>query len=99
MSAPASRRVVGRSPSGDFPSLLEDIGRLRRDLTAMKDELSRARAEIARLEDEVSRGIPKPALSVSLGELRRQVSFFCHPDRGGDVALMAQLNALFDELE
>jgi hypothetical protein len=36
---------------------------------------------------------------MKLRALRRQVSFHCHPDRGGDERLMQSLNALFDYLE
>ncbi len=31
--------------------------------------------------------------------LRRQIVFYCHPDRGGDAILMRKLNAFFDALE
>jgi hypothetical protein len=36
---------------------------------------------------------------MKLRALRRQVSFYCHPDRGGDDRVMQSLNALFDYLE
>jgi hypothetical protein len=37
--------------------------------------------------------------SLSLHELRRRLSFYCHPDRGGDPRVMQSINVLFDYLD
>ena len=82
------------------PSLTETIGKLWSEFSSMKQQLQQAHREINRLKNELSKTPghrAKPELD--LASLRRRVAFYCHPDRGGDTALMSALNGLFDYLE
>jgi hypothetical protein len=58
---------------------------------------------VRQLADEIrrlrKRERPSHFGSLSLRELRRRLSFYCHPDRGGDHKLMQSINVLFDYLE
>ena len=36
--------------------------------------------------------------TIDLPGLRRDVAFYCHPDRGGDGNVMRRVNLLFDSL-
>jgi hypothetical protein len=83
------------------PSLSETVGAFCRDLLRLRSELDDAHTEIRRLRAKL--GLrpsgPRTVISLRLRALRRQVSFHCHPDRGGDENLMKKVNALFDYLE
>jgi hypothetical protein len=82
-------------------SLAETVGAFRRDMVRLRAELQEAHREIGRLKRELGQvpAAPPVAGKTKLRVLRRQVSFYCHPDRGGDENLMKSLNALFDYLE
>ncbi len=60
----------------------------------LRDDLQAARWRIAQLEQQAARR--RPVVDMTL---RRDTAFYCHPDRGGNVELMARLHALFDTLE
>lgn len=82
------------------PSLAGAIMRLNAELVRMKSELNAATSEIIRLRRRLLRQPQRGALGAfDLGELRRGVAFYCHPDRAGDAQLMSRLNTLFDLLE
>lgn len=53
----------------------------------MRSELQIARAQVMQLQ----RKCP-----VDVKALRRTAAFHCHPDRGGNLQLMQDLNVLFD---
>lgn len=80
-------------------SLGDTIARLWTEFTNVKRRLSEAHSEIHRLKDQLARQRPSVQPGLDFGALRRRVAFYCHPDRGGDVALMSELNNLFDVLE
>lgn len=82
-------------------SLTSVIARVHQDMLDLKQQLDEAHMEIGRLRQQLTgrRGERLPNLDVELRPLRRQVAFHCHPDRGGDDALLKRLNALFDTLE
>jgi hypothetical protein len=64
-------------------------------VAGLRAELDRTRAQLRHAQE-----IPKMKFSADqLTSLRRRVAFYCHPDRGGDVVLMRDLNTLFDVLE
>ena len=91
-----------RPPStAGFPSLTETVGEFCRDIVRLKDELRESRLEVGRLQRELAAGKgPSPRTPGSgLNAMRREISFYCHPDRGGDNELMQRVNALFDYLE
>jgi hypothetical protein len=75
-------------------------GELRESFARLDAQAVAAEREIERLQDalEMLRLRCEAALPGNLGALRRQLAFQCHPDRGGDPALMSKLNALFDGL-
>jgi hypothetical protein len=83
------------------PSLSETVGAFCRDLLRLRNELNDAHVEIRRLRAELGLrpSAPRTVIPLRLRALRRQVSFHCHPDRGGDERLMKKVNALFDYLE
>lgn len=89
----------------NIPSLGDTIGAFCQDVLRLRRQLQDARAEIRALKDALSvkqrtERIHRPKLSpTSLRKLRRQLTFVCHPDRGGDAMLMKNVNWLFDELE
>jgi len=83
------------------PAALRDvIAGVHDKLETLRGELREAREEIIALRRELamsaeSRAIPQE----ELGSIRRQVSFYCHPDRGGNGLLMRRLNVIFDFLQ
>jgi hypothetical protein len=92
-----------RSPAHS-PSLSQTIGVFCRDMVRLRHQLQEAQGEIRRLQKELGlkKGpgrVPSIIGEVNLRSLRRQLSFHCHPDRGGDERLMKRVNALFDHLE
>jgi hypothetical protein len=73
-------------------------------MVRLRRRLREAEGEIRRLQTELGlkKGLgPPPGIigELNLRSLRRQLSFYCHPDRGGDERLMKRVNALFDHLE
>ena len=80
--------------------LVETIAQLRSEFINLKTELLKAHDENARLKGELekSRQPVNPASNFDLPSLRRRVAFCCHPDRGGDIELMKDINFLFDSL-
>lgn len=100
---PAVVAARGRAGAG-APSLSQAIGALCQDAVRLRSELKRAQLEISRLRDQLAQRPARGAAPRSLEKrriqlLRRQISFHCHPDRGGDGELMQRINELFDELE
>lgn len=82
------------------PTLRDVIAGVHDKLSTLQGELREAHQEIEMLREELamsaeSRAIPQ----AELGSLRRQVAFYCHPDRGGNGLLMRRLNVLFDFLQ
>ena len=79
------------------PAPLRDvIAGVHSRLETLRGELREAREEIKSLRGRLAtNSIPQ----AELGSIRRQVSFYCHPDRGGNGLLMRRLNALFDILQ
>ena len=95
----AGNRTVARAPS-----LAQAVGDLGKDVVRLRGELQRAQLEINRLRGQLARTQPSsamtsPAQKERIQRLRRQISFHCHPDRGGDGELMQRINELFDDLE
>lgn len=95
-----STGIYGLGLTG-FPPLSETVGAFCRDMLRMRTELDEAHEEIVRLRQElaVRQGNPPDVAGNELRSLRRQISFHCHPDRGGDDKLMRRVNELFDHLE
>lgn len=96
------RTAMGSSGLSDGrPSLRDAISGLHLEFAQMRDDLRQAHREIGALKRELrsrpTKAIP-PMPDSNLGSLRRMVSFYCHPDRGGDERLMRRLNVLFDFL-
>ena len=96
--------ACGDSSPEDFPTLSEAVGAFCKDMLRLRDQLHEAHQEICRLKKELGqKTVPsRPSRlpgQTKLRALRRQVSFYCHPDRGGDERLMQNMNALFDYLE
>jgi len=83
------------------PSLVESIAGLGAKFLAIRDELQNARIEIAKLKNKLAQlRNQREVLPVSdVAVLRRRIAYYCHPDRGGDVGLMREINILFDALE
>jgi len=81
-------------------SLADSIGFLHDQFHALRRELEDVRGENSRLRQEVAvwraqfRSLPVKEVA----QLRRNVAYYCHPDRGGDADVMCKLNALFDFL-
>ncbi len=93
----ADTAFLGLDPA-ERPSLVTALTGLHLECESMKNMLHEARLEIARLKRALaSRERRGPQLDVA--GLRREVAFYCHPDRGGDAELMCRLNILFDALE
>jgi hypothetical protein len=80
------------------PSIAQAVKELRMEFSCVKSELHDAKRENDRLKNELAKcGSLYQALSdLEISKLRRRVTFYCHPDRGGDGELMSTLNALFD---
>ena len=95
-----STQAYGLGLAG-FPPLSETVGAFCRDMLRMRTELDQAHEEIIRLRQELAirQGNPLDVAAPELRALRRQISFHCHPDRGGDDKLMQRVNELFDHLE
>jgi hypothetical protein len=97
--------VRSRAEDPNGASLSQTIGVFCRDMVRLRHRLQEAEGEIRRLQKEL--GLrkkeiePPPGIvgELNLRSLRRQLSFYCHPDRGGDERLMKRVNALFDHLE
>jgi len=96
-------RTAHKSVTFSRPTTIDSVSWIRNRVGDMQGRLSEAQAEIERLRAELARARsqsqPVSVPEMDLGSLRRQVAFFCHPDRGGDGALMSKLNTLFDSLE
>lgn len=75
-------------------SLRNELERMQRELADARDELSSLRSERARAAHALRSTQP----NLDLGALRRQLAFYCHPDRGGDPKVMRGINTLFDFL-
>ena len=88
-------------PTSTSLSLVETITDLRSRFTNMKDELQVAHCEIARLRNQLDswNSLLQAMPELDLASLRRQTAFHCHPDRGGNAAVMCRLNTLFDFIE
>lgn len=82
-------------------SLVDTISTLHADFRMIKGELAAAQQEIARLNRKLDNyeESAETLCALELTSLRRQVAYHCHPDRGGDSALMGRMNALFDMLQ
>ena len=82
-------------------TLIDAIANVHTEFAQMRNELSAAQREIARLRRKLSehRRSQPMAPELDLSSLRRNVAFYCHPDRSGNVDLMRRLNVLFDYLE
>jgi hypothetical protein len=80
------------------PSLGETIDRLGSEFSNMRSSLRDANSEITRLKSELARVSPQRSVMSKrdIAALRRRVAYHCHPDRGGDVEVMTDLNLLFD---
>ena len=80
--------------------LVETIAQLRSEFVNLKTQLVKAQDENARLKSELekSRQSSNNTSNFDLLSLRRRVAFRCHPDRGGDIELMKDINLLFDSL-
>ena len=82
------------------PTLRDVIAGVHDKLSSLQEELRDAHEEIATLKDELSTSTESRTIpQVDLGALRREVAFYCHPDRGGNGLLMRRLNVLFDHLQ
>jgi hypothetical protein len=81
-------------------TIVEAVLKLRAEFSSIKDELHIVHSENTKLKGELARWQSRcrGAPELDLAMLRRQVSFYCHPDRGGDGDLMSKLNTLFDYL-
>ena len=94
-----SHATVVRQPEAlAGSSLSETVGAFCKDVARMRSEIHAANKEIARLRKKLAvrdTKIQKP----NFRALRRQISFYCHPDRGGDDNLMRRVNLLFYYLE
>jgi hypothetical protein len=90
-----------RGDAEGSPSLSQTVGAFCQEMLRLRGQLHDARLEIRRLKDELGQRSAHPRIvgDIKLRTLRRQVAFYCHPDRGGDERLMQQINALFDDLE
>ena len=73
-------------------SLKEAVQGVHNRVATLQSELRKAHRRIETLERA---SIPKQ----EVGSLRRQIAFYCHPDKGGDDLLMRRINAFFDQLE
>jgi hypothetical protein len=84
----------------DGAKLSGAITNLGAEFIRLRSQLDEARSEIVRLRRKLAtRQAPELVSGVEIGSLRRQVAYYCHPDRGGDHGLMSSLNTLFDMLE
>lgn len=92
--------TIANQRSKGAPSIAQAVKELRMEYSCVKTELHNAKLENDRLKSELAKcGSLYQALSnIELPKLRRRVTFYCHPDRGGDGELMSTLNALFDSL-
>ncbi len=90
----STMRPVHRNP------LSETIAKFRSEFSTMKDELHDMRSKNAALKEELAewKSLYQDMSESDLPSLRRQVAYYCHPDRNGDAALMSRLNTLFDFL-
>jgi hypothetical protein len=82
-------------------SLVSAIRSLRDEFSTVAAELRDAQSEIARLRRELTclrAANPTPS-DLNLASLRREVTFACHPDRGGNEQVMCRVNVLFDHIE
>jgi len=81
-------------------SLTETIADLRVEFDNIKNELRSAYSEKDRLMGDLAkwRARYRTLPEMDLGKMRRRLAFYCHPDRGGDAALMSNVNQLFDLL-
>lgn len=77
------------------------VAKLRNRFADLDTRLREAHGEIARLEGELARWRARyrAAQRIDVPWLRRQVAYYCHPDRGGDGNLMTSVNVVFDFLE
>ncbi len=89
------------SPLGNGrPSMAESVARLRMEFSNIRAELQVTKSENNRLKDELDefRSKYEALPNLEVPKLRRCVTFYCHPDRGGDDEIMSKLNVLFDFL-
>ena len=91
----AGREDVRRASRRATP---EPAPRGAADAYGRDDEIRRLRALIAQLRGQLL-GASRLGRDFDLRWLRRGLAFQCHPDRGGDEALMKDVNRLFDLLE
>ena len=93
-------KIVTTAVRNQRTTLIDAIANVHVEFAQMRNELSAAQREIARLRRKLSqRRQSQPAPDLDLASLRRNVAFYCHPDRSGDGDLMRRLNVLFDYLE
>lgn len=80
--------------------LVDTIARLRSEFIDLKTQLIKAHDENTRLKKELEERRQKTnsTSNFDIPSLRRKVTFCCHPDRGGDIELMKDINLLFDSL-
>ena len=88
------------APRSVQPTLRDAIAGVHNKLFDLTAELREARQKIASLKQELATNqpIPRAMPESNLSGLRRDVAFYCHPDRGGNDLLMRRLNVLFDFL-
>ncbi len=87
-------------PRSAQPTLRDAIAGVHNKLFDLKAELREAHQKIAVLKQELATNRPdfRTMPESNLSGLRRDVAFYCHPDRGGNDLLMRRLNVLFDYL-
>lgn len=79
------------------PSLGQAVASIQQDLRRVTTALHEAKQENATLRAELAVR-PVPMSEKDLESLRRGIVFRCHPDRGGDSALLRRVLELFDLL-
>ena len=77
--------------SKSAPTLRDAIAGVHDKMSSLQEELREAHDELATLKNGLA--------ATNIGSLRREVAFYCHPDRGGNGLLMRRLNVLFDFLQ
>jgi hypothetical protein len=93
-------QALKRAISGQLSGLREKMMSLEQECYEAKTELRKVLRDNVALTWKLNlrppkyRGIP----NIDLPSLRRQLTFYCHPDRGGDGELMRRIIELFDFL-
>ena len=70
----------------EFNKIRSELRDVQCENTVLKEKLAHWRSRCA--------NVPQ----IDVPSLRRQVAYYCHPDRGGSTVVMSRLNFIFDYL-